>query len=33
MLLVVDIGNTNLTIGLLRGGAIVATRRAATAPG
>jgi type III pantothenate kinase len=33
MLLVVDIGNTNLTIGLLRGGALVATRRAATAAG
>src|SRR5947208_10615126 len=33
MLLVVDIGNTNITIGLLRGGALVATRRAATAAG
>src|SRR2546428_6316332 len=33
MLLVVDIGNTNVTIGLLRGGTLVATRRAATAAG
>jgi type III pantothenate kinase len=30
MLLVVDIGNTNVTLGLLRNGALVATRRAAT---
>jgi type III pantothenate kinase len=30
MLLVVDIGNTNITIGLVRAGALVATRRAAT---
>jgi type III pantothenate kinase len=30
MLLAIDIGNTNVTIGLLRGGALVATRRAAT---
>lgn len=30
MLLVVDIGNTNVTLGLVSGGAIVATRRAAT---
>ena len=33
MLLVVDIGNTNLTIGLLKGGTLVARRRAATAAG
>jgi type III pantothenate kinase len=32
MLLAIDIGNTNLTIGLLRNGALVATRRAATMP-
>src|SRR6185436_5080616 len=32
MLLAIDIGNTNVTIGLLRSGALVATRRAATAP-
>src|SRR5919199_329720 len=32
MLLAVDIGNTNVTIGLLRAGALVATRRAATRP-
>jgi type III pantothenate kinase len=32
MLLAIDIGNTNVTIGLLRNGALVATRRAATAP-
>jgi type III pantothenate kinase len=32
MLLAVDIGNTNLTAGLIRDGAILATRRAATAP-
>jgi type III pantothenate kinase len=31
MLLAIDIGNTNLTIGLFKGGALVATRRAATA--
>ena len=30
MLLVVDIGNTNITLGLVEGGALVATRRAAT---
>jgi type III pantothenate kinase len=30
MLLVVDIGNTNVTLGLVEGGAIVATRRAGT---
>ncbi len=30
MLLAIDIGNTNITIGLLRGGVLVATRRAAT---
>ena len=30
MLLAIDIGNTNVTIGLLRGGRLVATRRAAT---
>ena len=30
MLLVLDIGNTNLTLGLVAGGAIVATRRAGT---
>jgi type III pantothenate kinase len=30
MLLALDIGNTNVTMGLLRGGALVATRRAAT---
>lgn len=32
MLLAIDIGNTNVTIGLLRGGTLVATRRAATNP-
>jgi type III pantothenate kinase len=32
MLLAIDIGNTNITIGLLRNGALVATRRAATLP-
>jgi type III pantothenate kinase len=32
MLLAVDIGNTNVTIGLLRAGSLVATRRAATHP-
>jgi type III pantothenate kinase len=32
MLLAVDIGNTNVTTGLIRDGAILATRRAATAP-
>jgi type III pantothenate kinase len=32
MLLAVDIGNTNVTIGLVRNGALVGTRRAATAP-
>ncbi|MGK2850463.1 MAG: type III pantothenate kinase [Candidatus Limnocylindrales bacterium] len=30
MLLAIDIGNTNVTIGLLRAGALIATRRAAT---
>jgi len=30
MLLALDIGNTNLTIGLFRAGALIATRRAAT---
>lgn len=30
MLLVIDVGNTNITLGLVEGGAIVATRRAAT---
>jgi type III pantothenate kinase len=32
MLLAVDIGNTNVTIGLFRNGALAATRRAATHP-
>ncbi|MFL5778740.1 MAG: type III pantothenate kinase [Chloroflexota bacterium] len=32
MLLAVDIGNTNITLGLVRAGAIVTTRRAATQP-
>ncbi|HLX35409.1 MAG TPA: type III pantothenate kinase [Candidatus Limnocylindrales bacterium] len=32
MLLAIDIGNSNLTIGLFRNGALVATRRAVTAP-
>jgi type III pantothenate kinase len=32
MLLAIDIGNTNITVGLLRNGALVATRRAATVP-
>jgi len=32
MLLALDIGNTNITAGLLRNGALIATRRAATAP-
>ena len=32
MLLVLDIGNTNVTTGLVRNGALVATRRAATKP-
>ena len=32
MLLAVDIGNTNVTIGSFRNGVLVATRRAATAP-
>ena len=32
MLLAVDIGNTNLTLGLFKAGALVATRRAATTP-
>ncbi len=30
MLLAIDIGNTNVTVGLLRGGTLLATRRAAT---
>src|SRR5215210_782817 len=30
MLLAIDVGNTNVTIGLLRSGRLVATRRAAT---
>ena len=30
MLLALDIGNTNITIGLFRAGALLATRRAAT---
>ena len=32
MLLAIDIGNTNVTIGLLRAGALVATRRAGSDP-
>jgi type III pantothenate kinase len=32
MLLVVDLGNTNITTGLVRAGALVATRRAGTDP-
>jgi type III pantothenate kinase len=32
MLLAIDIGNTNVTVGLLRNGALVSTRRAATQP-
>jgi type III pantothenate kinase len=32
MLLAVDIGNTNITVGLFRNGALVATRRATTHP-
>ena len=32
MLLALDIGNTNVTLGLFRAGALLATRRAATAP-
>src|SRR4051794_4721420 len=32
MLLALDIGNSNVTLGLLRNGALIATRRAATAP-
>jgi type III pantothenate kinase len=32
MLLAVDIGNTNVTIGLVRAGSLIATRRAATQP-
>ena len=32
MLLALDIGNTNVTIGLFRAGALLATRRAATSP-
>ena len=30
MLLALDIGNTNITVGLFRAGALLATRRAAT---
>lgn len=33
MLLAVDVGNTNLTIGLVDGGAVIATRRAGTPRG
>ncbi len=33
MLLAVDVGNTNLTLGLVEGGAVTATRRAATPRG
>ena len=33
MLLAVDIGNTNITLGLFRDGALLATRRAATGGG
>lgn len=33
MLLVVDIGNTNITLGLVKGGVLVATRRAGTPRG
>jgi type III pantothenate kinase len=33
MLLAIDIGNTNITIGLFRAGVLTATRRAATQPG
>ena len=33
MLLAVDIGNTNITIGLVRDGALLATRRAAARDG
>ncbi len=33
MLLAIDIGNSNVTIGLIRDGALVATRRAATHAG
>jgi type III pantothenate kinase len=33
MLLAIDIGNTNITIGCFRNGTLVATRRAATVPG
>ena len=32
MLLALDIGNTNVTLGLFRAGALLATRRAATDP-
>src|SRR5512141_1867355 len=32
MLLAIDIGNTNITIGLFKAGRLVATRRAATNP-
>ncbi len=33
MLLAVDIGNTNVTVGVLRAGTLTGTRRAATRPG
>ncbi|MDP2349932.1 MAG: type III pantothenate kinase, partial [Chloroflexota bacterium] len=33
MLLAIDIGNTNITLGLVEGGALVATRRAGTPRG
>ena len=33
MLLAVDVGNTNLTLGLVEGGAVTATRRAGTPRG
>ena len=32
MILLLDIGNTNVTLGLFRAGSLVATRRAATDP-
>src|SRR6185437_4327196 len=32
MLLALDVGNTNVTLGLFRAGALLATRRAATDP-
>ena len=33
MLLAVDIGNTNVTVGVLRAGTLAGTRRASTRPG